>query len=350
MIKNQSRKLEPRPRGFTLVELLVVIAIIGILVALLLPAVQAAREAARRTSCTNNLKQLTLAILNYESARKYLPSGQLAEFAFDPPDKPGNYFSVQTQILAYFEEENVQNLFDFKQYVYAEPPEYTAPNWTAANALPELRLCPTERQLGVPGDGGWTNYHANSGSWAHLKGWDGVFGTVNDVEGIKALPPLRLSKIIDGTSHTAALAEVVNGLRPEGAVGPGAGDPLADCFEVGSNPFPNGGGTQPLAKIRSYFMNRDWKTASVPWSGEWRDRGNPWTEGTMWRTWYNHLLPPNSTCWHVGSWWKLLSPASSYHSGGVNVAMVDGSVDFVSTDIDVEVWTDMGTRAGPAKN
>ena len=326
-----------RGRGFTLVELLVVIAIIGILVALLLPAVQAAREAARRTSCTNNLRQLGIALHNFESANGTLPAGQLGPFDGE------HYFSVQTQLLSHVEEESLRQLFDLKQHVWSTQ------NWAAANSLPGLMLCPSDPNHGQPGDGGWTNYHANSGSWGHLKGWDGVFGAVVVEEGIPALPALRLAKIIDGTSKTAALAEVVNGLAPAIASQPGTGDPLADCFEFGGLPVPRGGGSLTLAKIRSIFMNKDWKTASVPWSGEWRFRGNPWTEGTMWRSWFNHLLPPNSVCWRPDSWWKLISPATSYHNDVVNVAMVDGSVQAIASDIDMDVWTNMGTRDGMPK-
>jgi prepilin-type N-terminal cleavage/methylation domain-containing protein/prepilin-type processing-associated H-X9-DG protein len=326
--------------GFTLVELLVVIAIIGILLALLLPAVQAAREAARRTSCKNNLKQLGLALQNYVSAKKSLPPGQLAKFTGGPDSRD---YSVQTQILAYFEEENVRKLFNFNDEVLS------AGNVVAANSLAALMLCPSESQRGVPGDLGWTNYHANAGSWSHLAGWDGVFGAVAIEDGIPALPPLRLAKILDGTSKTAALAEVVNGLAPEGNAPPAVASPVADCFEFGGNPFPVGGGSASLATIRGVFLKKNSQTASVPWSGVWRYRGNPWTGGNMWFTWYNHLLPPNSTCWQAGSWWKLISPASSYHGGVVNVAMSDGSVQTVAQEIDMDLWTDMGTRAGPAK-
>jgi prepilin-type processing-associated H-X9-DG protein len=71
----------------------------------------------------------------------------------------------------------------------------------------------------------------------------------------------------------------------------------------------------------------------------------------MWLTWYNHLMPPNSVCWRPDSWWKMVSPASSYHPGIVNVAMVDGSVQSIADDIDADIWTDFGTRNGmPTKN
>src|SRR5215213_7488778 len=115
-IGHESPKIMTSPSNhdsaFTLVELLVVIAIIGVLVALLLPAVQAAREAARRSSCTNNLKQHGLAMLDYESARKTLPAGQTDAITGDP-DAPA-YMSAQAQMLPYFEDENLRKLFDFK--------------------------------------------------------------------------------------------------------------------------------------------------------------------------------------------------------------------------------------------
>jgi prepilin-type N-terminal cleavage/methylation domain-containing protein/prepilin-type processing-associated H-X9-DG protein len=347
-----------RRAGFTLVELLVVIAIIGVLVALLLPAVQAAREAARRSTCQNTMKQMGLALLNYESARGVLPPGQKGEFASpDPPGTPngkkGDYFSTQTLILPYHEAESLHDLFNFEIYVYDED----GINANAAEKAPEYRLCPSEMQRGNPGDMGWTNYHVNAGSWARLAGWDGAFGAIVDItadsQKIPALPAVKLKKVIDGASNTAAFAEMVNGLRPESEnsiVEPGAGNPLADCFDFGGVPFPPGGGSQPLQRIREVFLNRAWATASLPvLYGSWRDRGNPWTEGTMWRNWYNHLLPPNSTCWKAGEWWFLISPPSSYHSDAVNVVMLDGSVQIVSSSIDPTVWTEMGTRDGLPK-
>jgi prepilin-type N-terminal cleavage/methylation domain-containing protein len=334
-----------RREGFTLVELLVVVAIIGVLVALLLPAVQAAREAARRSSCVNNLKQLGLALLNYESAKKVLPAGQYAPYDDRFPYLHGRAFSVQVQLLSYVEQENFRRAFDLNEDIYSPR------NFTAAVNIPPFMICPSDPMQGDPINLGYSNYHANVGSWSHLAGWDGPFGTVDEKTGIPPLPPLRLARILDGASNTAALSETANGLGGgENDMQPP--DPVADCFDLGGNPFPTGGGSATMAKIRNVFLSRDWSAAKVSASGgtTWRlRRGNPWVEGSMWCTWYNHLLPPNSICWAVDSWWKLVSPASSYHSGLVKFVMLDGSVLTIESGVDMDVWTDMGTREGLPK-
>jgi prepilin-type N-terminal cleavage/methylation domain-containing protein/prepilin-type processing-associated H-X9-DG protein len=332
-IRHSTVRLRVVAPGFTLVELLVVIAIIGILVALLLPAVQAAREAARRNSCQNNLKQIGVALHNFESSSKRLPYGQTAPITGDA-NAPA-YFSPHTQMLPYFEEENTRRLLDFKAGLYSNV------NWDAmAGKKPSIFLCPSDEQQGQGTDLGWTNYHANAGSWVRLGGWDGVFGPIQSEAGKKALPALRLSKIVDGTSKTVAFAEVANGLAPAFASTKG-GDPKHDCFDFGGAPAGD------FVAARNAFLQKNWATASVPWSGEWRYRGYPWTEGTVWRNWYNHLLPPNSTCWVPGdNFWEIVSPASSMHAGTVNCAMVDGSVQAIADDTDPDVWLNMGTRDG----
>jgi prepilin-type processing-associated H-X9-DG protein len=319
-----------------LVELLVVIAIIGILVALLLPAVQAAREAARRNSCQNNLKQLGIALHNYENTHKTFPSGSMGAYG-------QNYLSAHVQILPYIEEGIV-----FENLDRDRGPFDTGTNTRVAEAQPTVLLCPSDpANTGKRGAStmhfmGWTNYHTNAGSWVRIAGWDGVFGPVDVPQEGDMLPPLKLSRIIDGTSKTAALAEVANGLAPDRATGAGAGIQEADCYDTSAVSGAD------LNTVRNTFLSKNRATATVPWSGEWRYRGYPWTEGSMWRTWYNHLVPPNSTCWVPGgNFWQIVSPPSSYHSGGtVNIVMCDGSVQTAAGDIDHNVWTDMGTRDG----
>jgi prepilin-type processing-associated H-X9-DG protein len=222
-----------------------------------------------------------------------------------------------------------------------------------------MYLCPSDPQQGdgLIGEAagnypGFTSYRGYAGSWVRLGGWDGVFGPPEVRVGKDPLPPVKLAQIIDGTSNTTAFAEGTNGLIGETVSNAaGAGNPLTDCFEYGGSPNP-----ADVVAARNLFMEKSWQTASIPQDttstqqlsqGVWRLRGAPWSEGTMWRTWFNHVTPPNSVCWRPGGdWWELVAPASSYHSGTVNVSMCDGSVQSVSPDIDGDVWVNMGTRDG----
>ena len=351
MRQEQSTRRIARSTGFTLVELLVVIAIIGVLVALLLPAIQAAREAARRSSCSNNMKQLGLALLNYESSKRTLPPGQYKPYEVLNPYLHGSCFSVNAQLLPYLEQETYRRLFDFDKDIYEHP------NWGAAFNEPALMLCPSDPNQGDQINMGWSNYHANTGSWSFLAGWDGPFGAVDMKAGIQPLPALRLSQIVDGTSNTAAMAEVCNGLPDGGENDTQPANEMADCFDMNSNPFPtNYDITDPVkrAKVRDIISKAEKTKVAAAGGTTWRlRRGSPWVEGAMWNIWYNHLLPPNATCWSTGqssdAWWTLISPPSSYHGDLVNVVMVDGSVQTYSSSIEPDVWTDLGTRDGYGK-
>jgi prepilin-type N-terminal cleavage/methylation domain-containing protein/prepilin-type processing-associated H-X9-DG protein len=335
---------DQRRDAFTLVELLVVIAIIGVLVALLLPAVQDAREAARRSQCQNHLKQLGLALLNYESAKKELPAGSMGIIGI--PNSSAPYYSPQAQLLAYFEQGVIAQRINFK-----ETP-WSTNNYAVARTHPELFLCPTDPINGQLGraDMGWSNYHGNAGSWITMfRRWDGVFGPYSSTNPTATvatkpqLPPITLGQIVDGTSNTVAFAEVANSLGNDSGA---PKDEKADCFERQGIPI-----TTPQA-ARTTIAALNWSALPVPWSNGWRWRGYPWSEGTMYRNWYNHLLPPNSICLKPcvgdGCWWDLISPANSFHAGVTNIVMCDGSVQSIADGIDADVWLEQGTREGPA--
>lgn len=305
--------------AFTLVELLVVIAIIGVLVALLLPAVQAAREAARRSQCSNNLKQLGLALHNFESTHKKIPGGEYSD---------ASYLSPQVLLLPFMEQSALFDRFDLNKGAF------DAYNLPAAPHLP-IMVCPTDPRPDRSQVMGWTNYHPNAGSWVSINGWDGLFGPSVDEGGPKGkkLPPLEFGQISDGLSNTCAFSEV--------ALGGGSSGGPNNRFDVYEASAP----TDTIVNARNAYVALNWKTQTMA-GGNWRWRGYPWSEGSAWRNWYNHLLPPNKPGFRPGDWAQIVSPASSYHSGIVQSAMADGAVKVYSENIDPNVWTALGTRNG----
>ena len=323
-------------RGFTLIELLVVIAIIAVLIGLLLPAVQKVREASMRAKCTNNLKQIGLALHNYAGLQGAFPAGSLNSATYGP--------SPLEKILPQMEETNAANLFNDANASGGSTDGTT--NDIVGAVRVKAYVCPSDRQQGDNTYFGWTSYHANYGTWVDLNGWDGVFGPNFTAANKPGLPPVRFAQITDGKSNTALYAEVCNGPYDQGP----ARDPRTDCFEY-STAMP----TTNITAARAALQSANWQTAlfagGASWgqSPPWRYRGYPWREGSIWRHGYTHLLPPNSPCWRAtttNEWWQLVSTSSSMHRGGVNVAMADGAVRWVDETIDPAVWTAVGSRAG----
>jgi prepilin-type N-terminal cleavage/methylation domain-containing protein/prepilin-type processing-associated H-X9-DG protein len=207
------RRRPRSPRGFTLIELLVVIAIIGVLVSLLLPAVQAARESARRTQCRNNLRQLALAALNFESATKTLPTGgQLNDFTTatnpssgaTPPFPTFSLASFFTVVAPYAEEITIGVQYDpTHAYNDANAPQ----NQTVTKTIIPWFLCPSS-SIDVPDPDGYgtTDYFPTIGT--DIDPADGVRNTLTLVNGATGTTkPPTIASVSDGTSHTILLAE-----------------------------------------------------------------------------------------------------------------------------------------------
>jgi prepilin-type N-terminal cleavage/methylation domain-containing protein len=328
-------------RAFTLIELLVVIAIIAVLIALLLPAVQAAREAARRAQCVNNLKQIGLAIANYESAVGSLPWGE--------PYRPPNYNSAPSSLLMMLPQLEQQALYSAcnfgnvggSTWWNALNPSNSTVQVTTINAF----ICPSDvNRLTFSPAYGPTNYAANAGSEAYS------FSVAAPNQNSGPFTGLgwnsKISNIIDGTSNTVGFSEICKG------IGTSAG--TFDTMRPPSSPVKlsatvSGSATTAGLPLTDYTNCRSATPTPTALSGGW-PFGAAWWWARSGQTRYNHVMPPNTWSCDFGgdnadSDSDAIS-AGSRHPGIVNCQMLDGSVRAVKSTIANNIWWGISTMAG----
>ena len=358
-----------RPRtvraAFTLVELLVVIAIIGTLVGLLLPAVQAAREAARRMSCGNNLRQVALAMHNYESTHKSLP----------PMGRRDVDFAVQARVLPFIEQAALDDeiRFDVPAFDGNWQGKYPADDDNAAAFATAVGtyLCPSDPSdavvsTTVAGEThrfGGCNYLASTGSGRHQnydfrRMTDGMFFETG---------PVRFNHAVDGLSGTVLMSEIVRAAGPD-QTRPSGELPIRPYTQTlngssGVHPWQPGGLTQGLAAtggpwtghvdadglihnpaIETFWNTfTDWRGGNSP---AIRGRGMAWSFNGAINSMTNGYLPPNSPTPDIVTHWTGFFAARSYHPAGAHAAMADASVQLFGDGIDVELWRDLHSANG----
>ncbi len=321
-------------QGFTLVELLVVIAIIGILVALLLPAVQAAREAARRMSCTNNMKNIALSMHNYHDTYKTFPQGSVMRFGAGSLSS-NFYVSGFSSILPFIEQESLQNLYDFNV-----PWERQTP--AVASTVIKTYVCPsnpgestvTDAPVGavIGSFGGTVGSTFGVTTYRLSKGAHGEWcNQPNSVSGAqKGMFDLGLKTafrdVIDGTSNTLCLGEGAHGgIKKQLCAGVGCTAPTEQqsaATWIIAQPIPDVAG---IIRTSIYGctlepINKEAVTATVLAEGNF------------------------GSCAPGGG--DTTSNFGRYHPGGGNFAFADGSVDFLAETIDMTVFRALSTTQG----
>jgi prepilin-type N-terminal cleavage/methylation domain-containing protein/prepilin-type processing-associated H-X9-DG protein len=325
-------------RGVTLVELLVVVAIIGVLTAVLLPAVQTVRETARRTSCTNNLRQIALANANHETARGRFPIGSESRQWSERPDFPHQFFrwSLLAHLAPFYEEQSLLEGLDLTVplYVGLTPDAIATQNKPIVKLTVPIFLCPSDRMKAVSELFGPTNYAGCAGSGAGGGSpfdTDGLFGINSQT---------RLKDIRDGLSKTVAFSESVLGDGPIASRTATGIDAATGYGFVFVTPLTDAACSRPF-----YYNFTDL-------------RGFSWANGEYRTTLYNHMRRPNDPAMdclaavmttadlakmYAGYGWRA---ARSRHPGGVNVLMADGAAQFIEDGVEPAVWQAISTRAG----
>jgi prepilin-type N-terminal cleavage/methylation domain-containing protein/prepilin-type processing-associated H-X9-DG protein len=354
----------PPRRGFTLIELLVVIAIIAVLIALLLPAVQSAREAARRAQCVNQLRQMGLALHNYESSTSRFPPGTVTAWAETIPGLSSwTGWSPHAMLLPYLEQTPLYNAANFMLITAEEAPLGANANSTVVRTRIATFLCPSD---GNAGQQYVNNYYASLGATPIQGGgqggnMSGLFTVYNTSQGNRA-NCYGLSDITDGTSNTIAFGEGLVGdgqnqtTRSNGMTGANGGSNfpgLNSIFNAAENPT--------LVNQALQACNVYWKSTTILSNPSNPNKvglksyvGRYWAMGERGYTLFHTLVPPNSsdyiwrscgfTCANCAPESSAFVNANSNHPGGANYTFADGSVKFLKSSIAQKTYWALGTK------
>ncbi len=332
------RQIKTWRRAFTLIELLVVIAIIAILIALLLPAVQQAREAARRSQCKNNLKQIVLAMHNYQSTYGMFP----ISVGWHPDGSQRGNFSDKVFLLPYLDRSPEYKLTNFSQRPWDSRGWFGNDNIAGQSLRIPIFNCPSNATMTAGGRANFT-YAINNGT-PGLNGrgrqgdHNGVAAYMGD-PGVAADTTVSFRNITDGASNTAAYAEFV--IAPTGTYPAGSWQANHQVHDWTSFGSPQ--------QMRQGCINQTNNMAQAdPGRNEMRGASWAWSfvgNGSV----YSHVMGPNEKPCHAydGDWGgNTAMSASSYHTGGAQFALADGSVRFASDNISINVWWALGSRDG----
>jgi prepilin-type N-terminal cleavage/methylation domain-containing protein/prepilin-type processing-associated H-X9-DG protein len=331
--------IRSRRHGFTLIELLVVIAISAVLIALLLPAVQQACEAARRSQCKNNLKQLGIALHNYHEAASTLPPGRTA----NPVDGNGHCFSAYAHLLPYLDQAPI-----YSQINFSANPDDTAGVDAPVLALNlTVLLCPSDAFVIMQAGCGIHNYPLNTGTTYPVSLNNSLKTAITGP--FYENSSVRFRDFTDGLSQTACISETVKSDPSGPTKWDGTSQTNGFVLTSGNDNLFNG---PELTNYASQCAGGGLVLQQT--------RGSKWVYGAPGHSMYNHIRPPNDTTSpdcrggiphsvKTVLLWNALShnvTAHSLHTGGVHAVFADGHVQFVNSNINLSTWQGMGSRNG----